>query len=193
MNKLFSTSAHVLFIGLTLLAISFVFMQACTDKQTSQAEESSPSYLRDQLPTPNIHPDAYNNTRGYWDDGKLITEFDCPDSRFFEPIDIKSWNKIHVVKGRFPTYAETMNGTAISHYGEKANPKVRPYNMILPKLAYHYNRSMKMTDLVVVIQIVQTDEDTVVGFRYLTGGCGGSRYRDFNFLTEEEVKKVVGL
>ncbi len=54
------------------------------------------------------------------------------------------------------------------------------------KLAYRND------DLVVVIQIAQTAKDTIVSFRYLTGGCGGSKFHDFHFLTHEEVKKEMG-
>lgn len=61
--------------------------------------------------------------------------------------------------------------------------------MTLPKLAYYKNASTGKDNLVVVIQIVQTAKDTVVGYRYLTGGVGGSVFHDFRFLTDEEVKK----
>ena len=36
-----------------------------------------------------------------------------------------------------------------------------------------------------------TAKDTIVGYRYLTGGVGGSTFHDFRFLTEEEVKKAM--
>jgi hypothetical protein len=61
--------------------------------------------------------------------------------------------------------------------------------MVLPKLAYVKNPSTGKNNLVIVIQIVQTAQDTVVGYRYLTGGVGGSVFHDFHFLTEDEVKK----
>lgn len=145
------------------------------------------------------------NTSGYMDNGDLWTKWDCPDSRFFPPIDIKSWDKIRVVNGRLPTYKETINGTSILHYGKK-NLDVKPYPMTLPKLAYYFNPDKQSefhvnggatlmtqkSELVVVVEIVQTAKDTIVGYRYLTGGCGGSLFHDFHFLTEEEVKKVVG-
>lgn len=69
--------------------------------------------------------------------------------------------------------------------------------MQLPKLARYINPSLSSIDsprkdeLVVVVQIVQTPEDTIVGYRFLSGGVGGSVYRDFHFLTDEEVKEVV--
>ena len=166
---------------IALLAISVICIQSCSNNQAGSTERGNDAYTADE----------YNNTKGVGESGKIITEFDCPDSRLFPPIDIHSWEKTPVVNGRLPTYEETMNGTSIHHYGERENPDVKPYPMTLPKLAYRRNHLTKTDEMVVVIQIVQTAQDTVVGFRYLTGGCGGSLFRDYRFLTDEEVKKAV--
>jgi hypothetical protein len=108
-----------------------------------------------------------------------------------------------VVNSRLPTYKETVNGTSIHTYGGSKNKNVKPYNMTLPRLAYFINgpgqvvpdssthKMVVKPQLVVVIQIVQTLTDTLVGYRYLTGGVGGSFYRDFRFLDQEEVNKLV--
>jgi hypothetical protein len=141
------------------------------------------------------------DTDGYWDNGEIIKNFDCPDSKFFPPIDIKVWDKTPVVNGRLPTYKETLNGKSIHTYGGKNNPRVKVYPLTLPKLAYFVNGPAKLVvddkgkkitsqpEVVVVVQIVQTASDTMIGFRYLSGGVGGSLFRDFRFLTDEEVKK----
>lgn len=179
-----------------LLTVPLIFIQSCADTPMSDKDETvnanasmAPGYIIPDYDNPSI--EQYNNTKGYWENGQIITEFNCPDSRFFPPIDIKSWDKTPVVNGRFPTYKETMNGTSIHHYGEKENREVRPYYLTLPKLAYHYNPSLGRDEIIVVIQIVQTAKDTIVGYRYLTGGVGGSVFRDFRFLTDDEVKKAV--
>ncbi|MFL5752794.1 MAG: hypothetical protein ACJ76F_05260 [Bacteroidia bacterium] len=170
----------------SLLIASFLLIQACYDKQASGTEK-----VIEAKKTSAINRDAYNNTKGYWNNGEIISHWDCPDSRFFLPIDIRSWDKTPAVNGRLATYEETMNGTAIHHYGEKRIPDVKPYNMTLPKLAWRYNPSIGRDEIVVVIQIVETAQDTIAGFRYLTGGCGGSTLRDFHFLTTEEIKEAV--
>lgn len=176
-----------------LLAVSFMFMQACTNEQAIVI----PGIDQTQDTTYSI------DTRGYWESGEIVAKFDCPDSRFFPPIDIKKWDKIAVVNGRLPTYKETLNGTSIHTYVGEKNMKVKPYNILLPKLAYFVNGPTKMVadlvsnkmvpkpELVVVIQVVQTPGDTLVGFRYLTGGVGGSYFRDFRFLTDEEIKNEI--
>ena len=170
------------------------FMEACdTDQTAKPVNASGPQKFIIPVDSKiSIPIDEYNNTKGYWENGQLITEFDCPDSKDFPPVDIKLWDKVPVVNGRFPTYEETKNGISIHHYGEKANPNIKPYNMTLPKLASCYNYVTKSNDkLVIVIQIVQTSKDTVVGFRYLSGGCGGATFSHFYFLTDEEIRKVI--
>ncbi len=177
---------------LALFTISAILLQSCADDPTinvlppsqfGETKKSNDSYTQD----------AYNNTKGYWETGQIITEFDCPDAvKFFPPIELKSWDKTPAVYGRLPTYEETKNGTSIHHYRAKKNPGVKPYDMTLPKLAWRYNSLNKLDEIVVVIQIVQTAEDTIVGFRYLTGGCGGSEFSDYRFLTDVEVRNAIG-
>lgn len=176
-----------IFKQFALLTISLMLIQSCSDKQVIEEKKS----------TYTIH--QYNNTKGIMENGEIITKFYCPDAKsMFPPISIKSWDKTPVVNGRLPTYDETMNGTSIHHYGEKENPNLKPFYMTLPKLARYINPSstsldtpMKCEDLVVVIQIVQTLKDTIVGYRLLSGGVGGSSFRDFHFLTDDEVKIVM--
>jgi hypothetical protein len=184
-NKLFS-----------FLSISLLLMQACADKAAGK-KSISINELSDT---------AYSiNNDGYLKNGEIITYWDCPDSRSFPPINLSAWNKTPAVNGRLPTYKETLNGRAILHYTRKNGLPVKPYTLTLPKLAYYLNgptptqfyfdsatkKMILKPEVVVVIQIAQTAKDTIVGFRYLSGGVGGSVFRDFRFLTNEEVKKVV--
>ena len=134
----------------------------------------------------------YSDTKGIGASGDVFTSFDCPDALDFPPIDIRNWDKTPVVNGRLPTYEETHNGMSIHHYGGEANNAVKVHNMILPRLASIYSKRTKQYETVVVIQIVQTAKDTVVGYRYLTGGCGGSLLKDFHFLTVPEIQNVTG-
>jgi hypothetical protein len=146
---------------------------------------------------------AYSiDTYGYKDNGELWTQWDCPDSKFFGPINLKEWDKTPVVEGRLPTYKETLNGKAILHYG-KDNKKVRVCAIKLPKLAYltDHGETLELKDstnkltlqkpLVVVIQMITSGADTIVGYRYLTGGVGGALMSKFRFLTGEEIDRVI--
>lgn len=116
--------------------------------------------------------------------GKSIVEL-------FPPIDIKSWEKTPALNGRLPTEEETKNGTSLLYY-PNPGPDVKPYDMTLPGLAYYTDPISKKQELVVVIQIVKTARDTMVGYRPLTGSNGASVFKDFRFLTEAEIKAVVG-
>ena len=62
--------------------------------------------------------------------------------------------------------------------------------MTLPKLASFFCPYTKKNETVIVIQIVQTATDTVVGYRYITGGNGTYDFRAFHFLNDEGVKKI---
>lgn len=154
-----------------------------TEKNTIDSNEAKTEYDLNRV--------VYSDTKGM-SGGEIYTSFDCPDALSFPPIDIKNWDKTPVVNGRLPTYEETHNGMSIHHYGGEANKLVKVFNMSLPRLASIYSNRKKQYEPVVVIQIVQTAKDTVVGYRYLTGGCGGSLFRNFHFLTVPEIQKVVG-
>lgn len=176
-----------------LSMITLCSILACNDEQTIATSLPVAEPIANPIGKPAASINQYNTTNGYYDNGNLITEFDCPDDRSFPPIDIKSWNKIPVVNGRLPTYEETRNGTAIHHYGEKESANVKPYAIKLPRLAYRTDNVLMKDSVVVVIQIVKTAHDTIVSYRYLSGGCGGSKFHNFHFLSEEEVKKVMAL
>jgi hypothetical protein len=173
------------------LIVSSMCLVACDEKR-----DLTPVTVAQPVPAPNPganNPLKYDAHAGYEPDGTMYTHFDCPDDLSFPPVPIKFWDKVPVVNGRLPTYDEVKYGMAIHHYGGLANPYVKPYDDItLPKLAYVPRPSTGKEELVIVIQIVRSYTDTVAGYRYLTGGVGGSLLRNFRFLTDEEVKKVAG-
>lgn len=139
------------------------------------------------------NPLKYDPQAGYKSTGEMITRFDCPDDRTFPPVPLKFWDKVQVVNGRLPTYDEVKYGMAVHYYGGLESAYVKPYDDItLPKLAYVYSTYTGKQELVIVIQVVRSYTDTVATYRYFPGGVGGSFLRDFHFLTEDEVKKVVG-
>lgn len=181
----------------TIAIISIMSLPSCND--TGNAPDAATLFGKNKHADSTTYmPEEYNHTKGYCENGDMICSFYCPDAvSEFPPIDIKFWDKVPAVNGRLPTYEETKNGTAIHHYGEKTTHLVKPYPMTLPKLARYIGPSSistntpKKNELVVVIQIVQTAKDTIVGYRFLTGGVGGSKISDYHFLNDEEVKKAI--
>ncbi|MDP2414798.1 hypothetical protein [Daejeonella sp.] len=111
-------------------------------------------------------------------------------AELFPPIKIKEWERTPVVNGRLPTKEEIDNGTALLYYPNPGRD-VKAYDMKLPKLAYYSYPKRGKKDLVVVIQIVQSKQDTMVGYRQLTRLNGASVFSHFQFLTDEEVKEVM--
>lgn len=111
-------------------------------------------------------------------------------AELFPPIKIKEWERTPVVNGRLPNKEEIDNGTALLYYPNPGRD-VKAYDMKLPKLAYYSYPKSGKKDLVVVIQIVQSKQDTMVGYRPLTGLNGASVFSHFQFLTDEEVKEVM--
>lgn len=188
-----------LFQFLFIPAICLCTLQSCDQAMANKKPKdeanstTKPTISKDEdKPVYDLSHVVYSDTKGMGANGDIFTSFDCPDALDFAPINIKNWDKTPVVNGRLPTYEETHNGMSIHHYGGEANKAVKVYNMALPRLANIYCNRTKQYETVVVIQIVQTTKDTVVGYRYLTGGCGGSLFRNFHFLTVPEIQNVVG-
>lgn len=191
-------SIKLFFLIIVITSVS----ASCSNEST--AESPKTPYLSGLEDTTKVNDSMVTiDTEGYMDNGQIVSRFDCPDSRFFPPIDLKNWEKTPVVNNRLPTYKETINGTSIHTYGGSKNKNVKPYHITLPRLAYFINgpgqvmpdssahKMVVKPQLVVVIQVVQTLTDTLVGYRYLTGGVGGSFYRDFRFVDHEEANKLV--
>lgn len=119
--------------------------------------------------------------------GFLTANGQTKEKNLFPPIDIKTWDKTPCVNGRLATKKETENGTALLYYDKKDGAK--PYNLTVPKLAYAKDFERNEI-LVVVIQAVQTPQDTMVGYRPIKGGNGAGKLHDVRFLTDDEVKKL---
>lgn len=113
----------------------------------------------------------------------------CPDNlRGFPAVNVADFENVPVVNGRLPTKDETRNGTSLMYFDIKEIPSARPLDMQMPKLARYFNEYTKKNELVIVIQAVVAEQDTVVGFRYINGGNGSAWFHDVSFLSEEEVK-----
>jgi len=115
----------------------------------------------------------------------------CPDNVFgFPAVNIQELDKVPVVTGRLPTKEETQNGSSLMYIDSEKYPNARPLDINLPKLARYYSKYTKKNELVIVIQVVIVENDTVAGFRYLNGGNGSSWYNEVNFISNEEINKL---
>ncbi|MGK0364334.1 MAG: hypothetical protein ACI85O_001391 [Saprospiraceae bacterium] len=115
----------------------------------------------------------------------------CPDNVLgFPAVDIQELDKIPIINGRLPTKEETQNGTSLMYFDPAKHPDAQPLDITFPKLARYYSKYTKKNELVIVIQAVVEEGDTVAGFRYLNGGNGSDWYSELNFISEEEIDKL---
>lgn len=115
----------------------------------------------------------------------------CPDNfGGFPPVDIQEIEKIPVVNDRLPTEEETKNGTALMYLDTSEIPDVRPLEMTLPRVAKIHSNHNDMDELIIVIQAAVSGIDTIVGFRYPSGGNGSAWFNEVTFLSDDEVKEL---
>jgi hypothetical protein len=115
----------------------------------------------------------------------------CPDNlNGFPAVDIKDWKNVPVVNGRMATKEETQNGTSLIFVDLEKYPDAKPLDMQMPQLARYYSRHTKKEEVVIVIQVVNISNDSVVGFRYLNGGNGSARFDEIRFLSDQEVESI---
>jgi len=89
-----------------------------------------------------------------------------------------------------PTKEETRNGTSLMYFDTTKTPSARPLDMTVPRLARYYSEYTKKNELVIVIQAVEVEKDTVVGFRYLNGGNGSAWFGEVNFVSDNEIDNL---
>ena len=159
---------------LSVLLVNLFWLMSCAEKDviTNQVTTS----IKEERP---IKP-KYGTQHPYGG-------WSCPDNlRGFPPVDIQELGKVPVVNGRLPTEEETKNGTSLMYFDKTEYPSARPLDMTMPRLARYYSEYTKKNELVIVIQAVVADQDTVVGFRYLNGGNGSAWFGEVSFVSEEE-------
>lgn len=115
----------------------------------------------------------------------------CPDNlNGFPPININNWKNVPVVNGRMATKEETQNGTSLIFPDTLKYPNAKALNITMPKLADFYNESSRRKELIIVIQAINVDNDSIVGFRYLNGGNGSARLKEVRFLSDNEIDMI---
>ena len=115
----------------------------------------------------------------------------CPDNlTMFPPVNVRDLHNVPVVTDRLPTREETRSGKSLIYIDESKHPNANPLPMELPRLARYYNESTQKNELIVVIQAITVEGDSVVGFRYLNGGNGSAWLNEVEFLSDSEVESL---
>lgn len=160
---------------LLLLLMQGLFLVACGQESLEVKDQEA------NAPKEDTARSTDKALRGYVD-------WYCPDNIIgFPPVDVRELDAVPVVANRLPTREETQNGTSLMYIDAAEIPDAYPLDIPLPALARFYSESTRKNELVVVIQAVATDNDTVLGFRFASGGNGSARFHELGFLTEEEI------
>ena len=114
----------------------------------------------------------------------------CPDNFGFVPVDIQKLDEVPAVAGRLPTQQELDDNMSLIKVDTAKFPDARALEMDLPRVATVYSDRKGIHELIIVIQAIVVQEDTVVGYRFANGGNGSAWLSDVTFLSNEEVKEL---
>ena len=153
-----------------VLIIGCAFITACGQNQEAEKQVETEATATDKN-----EPHRY----GGWY---------CPDNFGFVPVDIKNLDEVPAIAHRLPTKEELHTNMSLIDVDTAKYPDARALDMDLPRVASVYSEHKGMSELVIIIQAIVVQEDTVVGYRFVNGGNGSGWLRDVNFLTEDEVK-----
>lgn len=113
----------------------------------------------------------------------------CPDNLYgFPAVNLQDWKEVPVVNGRMPSKEETQNGSSLIFVDQEKYPNAKALDMEMPRLATFYNDFTKREEIIIVIQALNVDQDSVVGFRYLNGGNGSARLSEVSFMDENSLE-----
>jgi len=161
-------------ISITLITSCILTFISCSQTKTSHHKIEDKAEITNYIKAKTPH-----NYGGWY----------CPDNLTnFPAVDIVNWKDVPVVNGRMPTKEEASNGTSLIFVDTLKYPKAKPLDVIMPKLAKFYNQSSNKEETIILIQAVNIQDDSIVGFRYLNGGNGSAHLRDVTILTDEEIK-----
>lgn len=111
----------------------------------------------------------------------------CPDNFGFVPVDIQKLDEVPAIADRLPTQQELHDNMSLINVDTAKYPDARALEMDLPRVARVYSNHNGMEELIIVIQAIVVQEDTIVGYRFANGGNGSAWMSDVTFLSEEEV------
>jgi hypothetical protein len=155
----------------TILSMMLLFV-SCNSQETAQEQ---PATLGQEAV--NKQPHGY----GGWY---------CPDNFGFVPVDVQKLSEVPAIAHRLPTAQELTDHKALIKVDTALYPDARALKMDLPRVASIYSEHKGMSELIIVIQAVVVQEDTVVGYRFMNGGNGSARLSEVSFLSDDAVAKM---
>jgi len=114
----------------------------------------------------------------------------CPDNFGFKPVDIQKLDQVPAISHRLPTEEELKANMSLINVDKEKHPDARALAMDLPRVAMINEKSHHRSEMIIVIQAIVVNEDTIVGFRYPNGGNGSDWMSNVTFLDDTEVKAL---
>lgn len=160
----------------TLVSMMLFFATACSQETTKEQSETQAEEAQDGKSNKK-EPHRY----GGWY---------CPDNFGFVPVDIQKLAEVPAIADRLPTEEELHEHKSLINVDTEKYPDARALEMDLPKVALVRTPQNGLDELIIVIQAIVVQQDTVVGYRFANGGNGSAWISDVTFLSEEEVANM---
>lgn len=156
-----------------LLSLLLTFV-SCSSQETTEEQPEKASEESIEAASKKSEPHRY----GGWY---------CPDNFGFVPVDIQYLDLVPAIADRLPTEQELNDNMSLINVDTEKHPDARALEMDLPRVASIYSERKGINELIIVIQAIVVQEDTVVGYRFANGGNGSAWFGDVTFLSEDEV------
>lgn len=102
-------------------------------------------------------------------------------------LNLENWENIPCIKNRVATKEDVENGIAVFVI---ENIEHKPHEINLPKLAFWNDSENKTQKLVAIIQVEETSQGTVVGYKDFDENFGAGFLYEFKILDNKEVEKI---
>jgi hypothetical protein len=103
---------------------------------------------------------------------------------------VQEYAQLDIVTDRLPTEEETWNGKALIFVDTEKYPDAKPLDLNLPRIARIQSGHNGLNELIIVFQAIVVGNDSVVGYRFPSGGNGSAWLGEVTFLSEEEIEAV---
>ena len=112
------------------------------------------------------------------------------EDNLWNSIALEKWKETPSINNRKAIEEDVKNGNAV-FYIEGDFEEHKPYKIELPKLAYYQDAETGKKELVVIIQIEETPNGIIVGYRNLDSGNGAGLLSEFEILSDIDAQKLL--
>lgn len=163
----------------SMISMLLIFV-SCNSQEAIQEHSNSTTEDQGSVVSEKVKPHQY----GGWY---------CPDNFGFVPVDIQKLEEVPAISDRLPTEQELHDNMSLINVDTEIYPDARALKMHLPRVASIFSEQIGLNELIIVIQAIVVQKDTVVGYRFANGGNGSARIKDVTFLSEDEVNQLGSL